>query len=136
MVLSLKRVARRLYAAAVNDKRFYPEYSCGWWNRLADDLYWNDASAEIRPQYAWGAVFAAAQAKALGLSEVSLLELGVAGGRGLLALQDIACAVSAHIPIGLRVFGFDMGSGLPDVADPWDLPNIWRRFPSAAQAGS
>jgi hypothetical protein len=126
MVRSLKNIARRWYARAISDKRPCPEYSWRWLNRLAADLCWKNQGAAIRPQYAWGAVFAAAQAKALGHPEVTLIELGVAGGRGLLALQEVAEAVSARIPVRPRVYGFDMGSGLPDVTDLRDLPQIWK----------
>ena len=125
MVQSVKQIARCFYAKIVNDKRDYPEYSWGWLNRLATDLCWRCYGAAVRPQYAWGTVFAAAQAKALGFSEISLIELGVAGGRGLRALQDIAHTVAARIPVDLRIYGFDMGSGLPEVTDPRDLPQIW-----------
>ncbi len=69
---------------------------------------------------------AAAQARALKLNECSVLEFGVAGGNGLLALQTIAAAVSSTTGVGLKVFGFDTGVGLPKVDDPRDMPHVWR----------
>ncbi len=124
--LALKQTIHRLYAKIVNDKRPYPEYSWGWLNRLVENLFWKNHGANIRPQYAWGAVFAAAQARALGYTEVSLIEFGVAGGRGLLALEDIAGEVSSRTGVRSCVYGFDMGSGLPEVTDPRDLPQLYR----------
>src|SRR6266849_11023426 len=122
MTAKLRHAANRLYAWIVNDKRVYKDYSWQWLNQLAGKLFWENAGALIRPQYAWGTVLAAAQAKALGHEEVSVIEFGVAGGRGLLALQDIAGAVSRVSGIRISIFGFDMGSGLPVPTDERDLP--------------
>jgi hypothetical protein len=123
----IRKSIRRLYAKAINDKRKYDEYSWGWLNRLVEDLFWRNPGAEIRPQYAWGAVFAAAQARALGLKSVALLEFGVAGGSGLVALQDIGAEVSRITGIAIAVYGFDIGSGLPPVTDPRDLPQLFKQ---------
>jgi hypothetical protein len=43
-----------------------------------------------RPHYAYGVYSAADLAKRLGLSAISVIEMGVAGGKGLLALEGIA----------------------------------------------
>ena len=45
-----------------------------------------------RPPYLVGVLRAADEAARLGISEISVIELGVAGGEGLLALQEIADA--------------------------------------------
>jgi hypothetical protein len=122
-----RHAASRLYAWLVNDKRVYPEYSWRALNQLGGRLFWENPGAQIRPQYSWGVVLACAQARALGFREVAVIEFGVAGGRGLLALQDIGRAVSAITGIGVRTFGFDLGTGLPPVTDPRDLPQLYRR---------
>jgi hypothetical protein len=118
---------RRIYAKVVNDKRSHPKYSWGWLNRVAEEMFWTNAGASLRPQYAWAAVVAAAQARALGHADVALLEFGVAGGSGLLALQEIAAEVSRRIGVRAHVYGFDTGSGLPEVRDPRDLPQVYKR---------
>ena len=82
-----KKLERLCYWLA-NDKRVYPEYSWWWLNQYAGRLVLENAGARIRPQYAWGATLAAAQARALGHREVAVLEFGVAGGRGLVALAQ------------------------------------------------
>jgi hypothetical protein len=125
--MALRRFVCRWYAKAINDKRSEPEYSWGWLNLLAEELIWKNRGAQIRPQYAWGAVMAAAQARALGHNEMALIEFGVAGGRGLLALEDIAAEVSQKIGPRLQVIGFDTGAGLPEVTDPRDLPQHYKR---------
>jgi hypothetical protein len=124
---SLKQIMRRLWATAVSDKRPCEEYSWRWLNRLAEQLTWSNEGAVIRPQYAWGAVMAAAQARALKHSECTLIEFGVAGGKGLLALQEIAREVSRITALRLHVLGFDTGEGLPDVTDLRDMPQVWKR---------
>jgi hypothetical protein len=123
----LKDKLEYLWASIVNDKRPCLEYSWRWLNRLAGQMTWSNSGARIRPQYAWGALVGAAQARALKLPECALVEFGVAGGNGLLALQTIAAEVSSTTGVGLRVFGFDTGEGLPAVDDPRDMPHVWRR---------
>ena len=55
----------------------------------------------------------AALAKKLGHRRVSVLEFGVAGGRGLIDLEYHAREVSRELEIEIDVYGFDTGSGLP-----------------------
>ena len=97
----------------------------GWLNQFVEALAWRNRGARIRPQYAWGVAMAAAQAKALGHGDVSVLEFGVAGGRGLLAMQDIAAEISRRFQVRVHVAGFDTGTGLPAVGDPRDLPQLY-----------
>ena len=78
-----------------------------------------------RPNYAYGVYSAADLAKRLGLSAISVLELGVAGGRGLMALERIAAEVGNHIGIQIHVTGFDTGEGMPSPVDYRDLPHVW-----------
>lgn len=120
-------MVRYLWATAVNDSRPCEKYSWRWLNRLAERLTWWNSGAGIRPQYAWGTVMAAAQARALQKTDCSLIEFGVAGGNGLLALQTIAAEVSSFIGVRLHVFGFDTGTGLPDIQDIRDMPQVWKR---------
>jgi len=78
-----------------------------------------------RPQYAYGTFHAARQAKLLGLKGISVIEFGVAGGSGLLALEAIAREVGDFFGIQISVFGFDTGEGLPGATDYRDLPYVW-----------
>jgi hypothetical protein len=78
------------------------------------------------PAYAYGLIEAARTASALGLRGFSAIELGVAGGRGLVALEDHAREVSAAFGVDVQVFGFDSGRGLPQSDDVRDLPYRWR----------
>jgi len=78
------------------------------------------------PQYGYGVVQAAALAGALELPSMSALELGVAGGNGLVALEELSDAHSKPSGVEIAVSGFDLGGGMPPPNDYRDLPYIWR----------
>jgi hypothetical protein len=79
-----------------------------------------------RPFYAYSAVRASELAVRLGYNEVTWIEFGVAGGNGLIALEQIKTAVEQHLPVTVRIVGFDAGSGLPTPVDYRDLPYHWQ----------
>jgi hypothetical protein len=78
-----------------------------------------------RPPYAFGIYHAADLAKRLGLPRMSAIEFGVAGGRGLLSMERIAAEVEAIFGVGIDIYGFDTGGGLPPPKDYRDLPYVW-----------
>jgi hypothetical protein len=78
-----------------------------------------------RPHYAYGVYSAAVLAKRLGLPAFSVIELGVAGGRGLVALERLAAEIGAAVGVQIAVFGFDSGAGMPPPRDYRDLPHVW-----------
>ena len=78
-----------------------------------------------RPHYAYGVYSAADLALRLGIPAISVIELGVAGGRGLLALESIATEVSRVFGIKIAVYGFDSGTGLAAPVDYRDVPHVF-----------
>jgi hypothetical protein len=78
-----------------------------------------------RPHYAYGVYAAADLARRLHIPEISVAEFGVAGGQGLLALENIAQQVGSALGIDISVLGFDTGEGMPDPIDYRDLPHVW-----------
>ena len=64
-------------------------------------------------------------AQVLRIPRISVIEFGVAGGNGLMALQDIAARVEAIFGVIIDVYGFDTGVGLPKPTDYRDLPNVF-----------
>src|SRR4030095_1441653 len=78
-----------------------------------------------RPHYAYGCYHAADLAGRLGLKGITVIEMGVAGGRGLLALERIAGAIATTSGINIDVVGFDSGEGMPTPVDYRDLPYVW-----------
>jgi hypothetical protein len=108
---TLRRVKKRLF-------REGPEY----WN--FSERMQNGAFS--RPNYAYGIWRAACEAKELGFSSISAIEFGVAGGNGLVAMEDVADAVTAETGVKVEIFGFDTGAGMPKPCDYRDLPHIWQ----------
>jgi hypothetical protein len=87
--------------------------------RCALDLY-------PRPHYAFGVQQAALLARRLGRSAVAVVELGVAGGAGLLQLEQLAGLAASATGVDVVVFGFDRTVGLPAPRDSRDLPYHWK----------
>jgi hypothetical protein len=79
-----------------------------------------------RPDYAWGVLQGLNLAKVLGEQRVSLIEFGVAGGNGLVALEAIAQTLQPIFGVETNIYGFDAVAGLPKPQDHRDLPNLWR----------
>jgi len=79
----------------------------------------------IQPWYAYGIYNAAMLAKALGLAAISVIELGVAGGRGLVAMEKLAEEIEREVDVRIAVYGFDSGAGMPPPTDFRDLPHVW-----------
>ena len=85
----------------------------------------NDPLAAKRPHYVWGVLQGAALGKVLGLNRVSVAEIGVAGGAGLLAMQRVAEICEELVSIRIEVYGFDTGVGIPKPQDYRDMPYKW-----------
>ena len=78
-----------------------------------------------RPHYAYGMRSAAWEARKLGLAGITVVEFGVAGGNGLVAMEDHAVAIEQETGISIRVVGFDSGGGLPAPETYRDAPFLW-----------
>src|SRR5262249_21760536 len=96
-----------------------------WINRTGDFRAREQYGLIPRPQYAYGMLRAADQAKYIGAKSVTVVELGVASGRGLLNMIDCAKLITAETGITFRVIGFDTGAGLPSIEGYKDHPEIW-----------
>ena len=95
------------------------------WKCSAFQYVYDHSPAGGYQAYLWGVVEGASLAKALGYSHVSVIEFGVAGGRGLLALEEISIHVEKMVGIRIDVYGFDTGIGLPAPTDYRDVPYMW-----------
>jgi hypothetical protein len=83
------------------------------------------AGAVTRPHYGWCTYHAAVEAKALGYSAVTVIELGVAGGNGLICLCQHRKEIEKALGVEVLVVGFDAETGLPESADSRDLRYFW-----------
>jgi hypothetical protein len=95
-----------------------------WLNALQMRIT-REAPPGIRPSYLWGALQGAHLAQKLGIDSVSLIEFGVAGGRGLVALDIVSECIERHLGVKTTVYGFDTGKGLPPPIDTRDCPNLF-----------
>jgi hypothetical protein len=76
----------------------------------------------VRQQYAFPILYAAEAAKKYGYKKITIVELGVARGAGLINMCRIAERTRAATGVDIRVVGFDTGSGMPPAIDYRDLP--------------
>ena len=90
------------------------------------DFAWRRMSAERpNPAYRHCVSAGAALAGALGESGITIVEFGVAGGNGLVALEQTAGAVENATGLRVDVVGFDSGVGMPVPDGYRDLPYKW-----------
>jgi len=80
-----------------------------------------------RSDYGYIIAAGAELAKKLDIGRISVLELGVAGGRGLLAMEKIASEVQKEFNIIIDIYGFDSGAGMPQHKDSRDMPHFFKK---------
>ena len=95
-----------------------------WLNSVFTKIL-REGGGTLRSNYTWGVLHSAHLAKSIGINRVSVIEFGVAGGNGLVSLEKIAEKVEEILGIGIDVYGFDTGIGLPKPDDYRDLPNLY-----------
>jgi hypothetical protein len=78
-----------------------------------------------RIQYVWGILHSAHLAKMLGIKRISVIELGVAGGVGLMQMEKGSKVIERLLGTRIDVFGFDTGKGMPKPTDARDMPNLY-----------
>jgi hypothetical protein len=90
----------------------------------------------VRRQHAYGLLKAADEAKFRGIRKLTVVELGVAAGGGLLNLCGIAPRVTAETGVEFRIVGFDTGAGMPPPVDFRDHPELYKEgwFPMDQEA--
>ena len=95
--------------------------------RVAILKYFSLKFKKFRPHYLTILYESCKEAKKLGYNEVSVLELGVAGGNGIIALENYKIKIQTLLNIKINIFGFDTGEGLPEPENYKDLPFYWKR---------
>lgn len=76
--------------------------------------------------YLYGLLSAARTARAIGARRFTAIEFGVAGGNGLLAMEQHAAIVERLWDLSIQVVGFDTAAGLPTRTDPRDCSFAFR----------
>jgi hypothetical protein len=80
----------------------------------------------VRQQHAYGLLHAADLARSRGIGSVTVVELGVGSGTGLLNLCELSALVSRATGIRFELAGFDSGSGMPPPRDYRDHPELYK----------
>ncbi len=79
-----------------------------------------------RPAYAYALFQAAMQACALNHDKISIIEFGVAGGNGIVALEEYADAITRFTGMEFEIYGFDTATGLPELQGYKDIMHQWQ----------
>jgi hypothetical protein len=79
-----------------------------------------------RPHYGYCIFQAAKLARSLGYPRISVIEFGCGGGNGLLNAEMHIGEVIKIFGGDIELYGFDMGSGLPDPQDYRDMPHYFK----------
>lgn len=79
-----------------------------------------------KPAYGYCLAVASMLARRLEIPRISVVELGVAGGNGLVTLEAHARELTAATGTEFEIYGFDSGVGLPPPTDYRDLPYFWQ----------
>jgi hypothetical protein len=121
------RVMKKLFGLALDPYRQRNLLLAAVQKRSVGSYEWRvEIGAVERPAYAYCVREAGRLAKRLGIPRVSVVEFGVAGGNGLLALEEHARRWSDLLGVDIEVYGFDTGTGLPTLSDYRDLPYHWQ----------
>lgn len=79
----------------------------------------------VRPEYALTLAHSVRLAQCAGVDRITAIELGVAGGRSLVDLCDIADRYTKIFGVKIDVVGFDIATGMPSAVDHRDHPEVW-----------
>lgn len=79
-----------------------------------------------RPYYGYPIYHSLKLASSLGYKKVSIMEFGVAGGRGLINAEYHVREIQKILDIEVEIYGFDLIEGLPRPVDYRDLPYQWK----------
>ena len=120
MISFLKHIVFDPYPLRAIALRFVQKFNLGSYS------YRLENGVVERPHYGYCVWQGALLAKKLGYGRISVLEFGVAGGRGLMNLEYHAEEVSRALAIEIDIYGFDTGQGLPAPVDYRDLPYHWK----------
>lgn len=100
------------------------DFAYPWLNSIFTSIL-AEGLAVRKPSYVWGVIHGGFLARNLGIQAISVIEFGVAGGNGLVALERVAEKVEEKLQLRVDVYGFDTGKGLPKPHDYRDMPNLY-----------
>lgn len=116
----LRRVKRRLSDEEYNPSPTVPDVpfdNRDEWKQATYLKLNQDPLCAKRPQYIWGVLQGAALGKVLGIERISVIEFGVVGGAGLIAMERAAELAEGMVGIEIDIYGFDTGVGMQKIID-------------------
>jgi len=116
----------RLRRPSASDAPTLPVDDGNHWTTVAAMLQWvqHSAPGRARANYTWSVLHSARIARSLDIDRITVVEFGVAGGNGLVALEIAADAAERFFGVGIDVVGFDSGGGIPAPRDHRDAPYL------------
>lgn len=107
-------------------RRLIPGFAYRRLRSFRGDFQFQEQLGKLTPPWtAYGLLMAVRAAKKYGNESISVAEFGVANGRGLRRMADLAERLTAQSGIGITVFGFDTAEGLPPPEDYRDHPELF-----------
>ncbi len=84
-----------------------------------------EAGVFVRSYYGYCIYKSAELGVKLGYKRITIIEFGVAGGNGLLTIENHCEEIKKIFDIEFDIYGFDTGIGLPKPKDYKDQPYLW-----------
>ena len=107
-------------------RKFIPRYAYDRLRALRGDFQYQERLGRLDPPgTAYGLLMAVRAAIKYGIDSISVAEFGVANGRGLRKMTNLAERLSRQSGVKISVFGFDTAEGLPPIEDYRDHPELF-----------
>jgi len=108
-------------------RKFIPAFAYNRLRAMSGNFQYQERLGRLTPPWtAYGLLMAVRAAKKYHLNSISVAEFGVANGRGLKKMTDLAERLSKQSGVAISVFGFDSTVGLPAPKDYRDHPEIFQ----------
>jgi hypothetical protein len=117
--IEVSEVQQRRDAWFSRRRRYVRQATRGW--RQLDPVDRAHLDEYPYPYYAYSVLVSCMQARMLGHEAVTVIEFGVAGGNGLVALERAAGEIGDQLGVHVDVLGFDNAEGMPPSEEPEDM---------------
>ena len=106
-------------------RKLLPSFAYNRLRAFRGNYQYQERLGKLTPPWtAYGLLMAVKAAKKYGNRSISVAEFGVANGRGLRRMTNLAERLSAQSGVKIHVYGFDTAEGLPAPEDYRDHPEL------------
>ena len=107
-------------------RKLLPSFAYARLRAVRGDFQYQERLGKLTPPWtAYGLLMAVRAAKKYGNNSISVAEFGVANGRGLKRMTNLAKRLAKQSGVKISVFGFDTAEGLPAPEDYRDHPELF-----------